>query len=69
MLFINLKKITPTTYCLKIYNNFGQLLRKENLSNTMEGHVKIDISTLPQGHYMLSLEDETKVETIKFIIN
>ena len=69
MLFINLKKSALQPLVLKIYNNFGQLLRKENLSNTMEGHIKIDISTLPQGHYMLSLEDETKGETIKFIIN
>ena len=63
--FINVKS-NELIKSIKIYDIKGSLIKSEN--NT-EKTLKIDISSLPKGNYIISIETKSGIETKKFIKN
>lgn len=59
--FINIKSDAEIK-SIKIYDIKGSLIKSDNLS-------KIDISALPKGNYIISIETRSGIETKKFIKN
>lgn len=59
--FINIKS-SEEIRSIKIYDIKGSLIRTDNTP-------KIDISALPKGNYIISIETKSGVETRKFIKN
>lgn len=59
--FINIKSDAEIK-SIKIYDIKGSLIKSDNLS-------KIDISALPKGNYVISIETRSGIETKKFIKN
>ncbi|RZJ37442.1 MAG: T9SS type A sorting domain-containing protein [Chryseobacterium sp.] len=59
--FINIKS-EEQIKSIKIYDIKGSLIKSDNAS-------KIDISALPKGNYIISIETKSGVETKKFIKN
>lgn len=59
--FINVKSIEEIK-TVKIYDIKGSLIKSDNTS-------KIDVSALPKGNYVISIETESGIETKKFIKN
>lgn len=55
---------------LRIYDVHGRQLKEISLKNQQENELKIDISSFPDGIYLINLyEDKTKVASGKFIKN
>jgi len=61
--FINIKS-NEIIKSIKLYDIKGSLIKTENSSDKT---LKLDISSLPKGNYLISIESESGIETKKII--
>lgn len=64
--YVNMRWVNSTTGSVAIYNITGKLLIQQDILNQNEA--RIDTSTLAQGVYMLSVENETHKTVSKLIV-
>lgn len=60
-------QITDKPLILKLYSETGELLRTQSFNGTQEG-IKINVSTLKQGVFLLKLIDKDKIYTGKLVV-
>jgi len=67
-IIISSKKIEPEVLA-RIIDLTGNVLQSIKISGKFPGEIRLDISTLKKGFYLINLISEVKSETHKILIN